>query len=150
MKRVYKYPTSSTSISFKTAFYIVVGIHVLGGLTYYAVSHNNEIDRKREQKPVAYVAGPVSDALNKNWPKKSDTPKRTVTLPSKPIAPQPKRVIVTQLQPQPTEYALAPGDNFYTVSKKLGVSFNELAKYNNIIDVRTLKVGQIIKVPQKS
>ena len=62
------------------------------------------------------------------------------------LQPEPKSNI-SQLRPQPTEYVLAPGDNFYTVSKKLGVSFNELAKYNNIPDVLRCYYGDNYMIP---
>lgn len=50
-------------------------------------------------------------------------------------------------RPTATHYTLAPGDNLYMVSRKLGVSFNELAKANGITDPRQLRVGQTLKVP---
>jgi LysM repeat protein len=149
MKRIYKYPSETVSISFKTAFYIVIGVHLFGALLYYAMSHNKTPSNK-QQAVVAVKRGPISDALNNNWPKKPEAPKQAVAVSLKQTIQQPKSVAVVQLHPQPAEYTLAPGDNFYTVSKKLGVSFNDLAKYNNIHDVRALRVGQVIKVPQKS
>lgn len=45
------------------------------------------------------------------------------------------------------QYTLAPGDNLYMVSRKLGVSYNELTKANGIRDPRQLRVGQTLKVP---
>jgi len=44
-------------------------------------------------------------------------------------------------------YTLAAGDNLYMVSRKLGVSYNDLTKVNGIRDPRTLRVGQTLKVP---
>ncbi len=46
-----------------------------------------------------------------------------------------------------SHYTLAPGDNLYMVSRKLGVSYNELARANGIQDPRRLRVGQTLKVP---
>lgn len=46
-----------------------------------------------------------------------------------------------------TEYTLSAGDNLYLVSRKLGVSYNELARTNGIDDPRQLRVGQTLKVP---
>jgi LysM repeat protein len=46
-----------------------------------------------------------------------------------------------------SHYTLAPGDNLYMVSRKLGVSYNELARANGILDPRRLRVGQTLKVP---
>lgn len=46
-----------------------------------------------------------------------------------------------------TEYTLSAGDNLYLVSRKLGVSYNDLARANGISDPRQLRVGQTLKVP---
>lgn len=46
-----------------------------------------------------------------------------------------------------SEYTLAAGDNLYLVARKLGVSFNDLARENGINDPRQLRIGQILKVP---
>jgi LysM repeat protein len=45
------------------------------------------------------------------------------------------------------EYTLAAGDNLYLVARKLGVSFNDLARENGINDPRQLRIGQTLKVP---
>ena len=45
------------------------------------------------------------------------------------------------------EYTLAAGDTLYAVSKRLRISFQELADVNGIKDPRTLSVGQKLKLP---
>ena len=54
-------------------------------------------------------------------------------------------------------YVPVPGDNYYTVksgdslwsiSKKLGVTVNELKEANNLTS-NTLKIGQVLKIPSK-
>ena len=49
--------------------------------------------------------------------------------------------------PRPSEYTLAPGDNLYTVSRRLQVSYNDLMQANGLSDPRQLRVGQKLKVP---
>jgi LysM repeat protein len=65
--------------------------------------------------------------------------------------PVPKPVAVARAVPSagssPTHYTLAPGDNLYMVSRKLGVSFDDLKRANGISDPRLLRVGQTLKVP---
>lgn len=45
------------------------------------------------------------------------------------------------------QYTLAPGDNLYMVSRKLGVSYQDLTRANGISDPGQLRVGQTLKVP---
>lgn len=47
-------------------------------------------------------------------------------------------------------YAVAKGDNPYSIAKKLGVDPNDLLRVNNIDDPRKLQIGQQLKVPAKS
>ena len=51
--------------------------------------------------------------------------------------------------PAPTEVVVGNGDNIYTVSKRLNVSYAELAKANNLAGPRDLRVGQTLVVPRK-
>jgi LysM repeat protein len=85
------------------------------------------------------------------------------TLPVKPrvraqtVIPQPKREVASNASAvnknhQPSaksarHYTLAAGDNLYMVSRKLGVSYNDLTKANGIRDPRSLRVGQTLVVP---
>lgn len=50
--------------------------------------------------------------------------------------------------PRPSEYTLAPGDNLYTVSRRLQVSYNDLTQANGLSDPRLLRVGQTLVVPE--
>lgn len=50
--------------------------------------------------------------------------------------------------PAPTEYVVGSGDNIYTVSKRLNVSYAELAKANNLASPRDLRVGQTLVLPR--
>lgn len=75
-------------------------------------------------------------ALDSGVPVKKAT---AIAKPAPPAAPIPRT--------SANQYTLAPGDNLYMVSRKLGVSYNELAKANGIRDPRQLRVGQTLKVP---
>jgi LysM repeat protein len=77
-------------------------------------------------------------ASDTELPVKKALPTTIATQPAP--APRPAR-------PAATHYTLAPGDNLYMVSRKLGVSYNDLAKANGIRDPRQLRVGQTLKVP---
>jgi hypothetical protein len=154
MKRIYKYPNDPVSISFKTAFVLVVLLHLFGGLLYFGVTRDS--NKPQSKRSVidnnSLSSGPISDSLDRNWRKKpKQSPIKVVKQPVLTNKVKTSEMTsVQQMYPQPTEYKLAPGDNFYTVSKKLGISFQQLVEYNNIVDVRSLRVGQVIKVPQKS
>lgn len=53
-----------------------------------------------------------------------------------------------KVAPAPSEYVVGGGDNIYTVSKRLNVSYAELAKANNLASPRDLRVGQTLVVPR--
>lgn len=57
--------------------------------------------------------------------------------------------VATPPAPAPTQVVVGNGDNIYTVSKRLNVSYAELAKANNIASPRDLRVGQTLVVPQR-
>jgi LysM repeat protein len=150
MRRNPKY--SKKPITFKQATIIVLSLHAAAAFCFFVLEFQSS--KKIDNNKAKIVVGPSSDALDLNWPHKKTKPQIVATLNNKNkktetqkpnVVPTPKQII-----PKPQEYILSSGDNFYTVSRKLGVSFSELAKYNNITDVRTLKVGQILKVPQDS
>lgn len=46
-------------------------------------------------------------------------------------------------------YVVAKGDNPVAIARKLGVSYDELLKLNNIEDPKKLQIGQTLKVPAK-
>ena len=50
----------------------------------------------------------------------------------------------------PSTYAVAKGDNPYTIAKKFGVSYQDLLKLNKIEDPTKLQIGQVLKLPGKA
>ena len=146
MRRTYQTPETKV-MTYKAATMLVIGVHLfaIGGYALY-----EHMPKEKKTAKIQEEKGPYSDALQSAWPRATPivlaTPKKTE---HKETITQRKKQ-PTLIVPKPTEYTLAGGDNFYTVSKKLGVSFNKLAEYNNIKDVRSLRVGQTIKVPKES
>ena len=47
-------------------------------------------------------------------------------------------------------YTILEGDTLFGISLKFGISTDELAKFNNMTDQNSIKVGQIIKIPKTS
>lgn len=98
------------------------------------------------EKKAVELSGKLAEAL----PAKPRVPAQTVN-------PQPKREVATNASAvnknhKPSaksarHYTLAAGDNLYMVSRKLGVSYNDLTKANGIRDPRNLRVGQTLVVP---
>ena len=43
-------------------------------------------------------------------------------------------------------YTVQPGDSLIKIGEKLGISWRDLAKYNNIEDVRKIYVGEVLKL----
>lgn len=46
-------------------------------------------------------------------------------------------------------YKVRSGDNLWTISKKMGVDYETIKKINNIVNIKTLQVGQSLKIPVK-
>ncbi|MFM8365181.1 MAG: LysM peptidoglycan-binding domain-containing protein [Verrucomicrobiota bacterium] len=99
-----------------------------------------------------FLAAAGKTAEPRSKPIEAQKPQATAA----PVAPKP--VVATRAdtvpapaprptRPTATHYTLTPGDNLYMVSRKLGVSYNYLAKANGIRDPRQLRVGQTLKVP---
>ena len=105
----------------------------------------SDLQAATEKKAVEF-SGKLAEAL----PVKPRVPAQTGN-------PQPKREMAsagsagnTNRQPSAKtvrRYTLAAGDNLYMVSRKLGVSYNDLAEANGIRDPRRLRVGQTLVVP---
>jgi LysM repeat protein len=50
---------------------------------------------------------------------------------------------------QPTTYTVQSGDTMSTIANANGITSQELASYNGITDVNSLKIGQVLKIPPK-
>jgi LysM repeat protein len=103
------------------------------------------VEQRRDVEPstsAVKVAIPAADIAAK--------PPATVPHPTalaRTTIPVPQTEKQAQNIPRVIEYTLTAGDNLYLVARKLGVSFNDLARENGINDPRQLRIGQTLKVP---
>jgi LysM repeat protein len=49
--------------------------------------------------------------------------------------------------PLPSQYTVQAGDNIFTISRRMNVSFTELAEANNLSSPRDVRVGQVLVSP---
>jgi LysM repeat protein len=101
-------------------------------------------DRVVKQLLPAEIAVPATAANDEELPVKKAMPANVAAPSAPPAAARPVANTTA------SRYTLAPGDNLYMVSRKLGVSYDELARANGIQDPRQLRVGQTLKVPALS
>jgi LysM repeat protein len=101
-------------------------------------------DRVVKQLLPAEIAAPATAASDQELAVKKAIPANVAAPSATPAAARPVAKTTA------SHYTLAPGDNLYMVSRKLGVSYNELARANGIQDPRQLRVGQTLKVPALS
>jgi len=103
------------------------------------------VEQRRDVEPstsAVRVAVPAADIAAKH---PATVPHPTAL--ARTTIPVPQTEKQAQNKPRVSEYTLAAGDNLYLVARKLGVSFNELARENSINDPRELRIGQTLKVP---
>jgi LysM repeat protein len=127
------------TISFKTAFAIVLGAHLLAiFLIMFSTTNVRAADQKFLQSKEAQFAGievpaptptPSPALVNTNKVKQMEPKKVNNDYPSKP------EVIVVQ-----------KGDTIYKISKKYSVSVDNIMKINNIKDKNKILLGQKLKL----
>ncbi len=126
-----------------------------GGANYYTVKTGDNLTRIA----LAYGLKPA-DIVAANRLKNQDDIRagQELILPAAqtmPPAPESKgtaRAEVKSMPPNkstPPTYTIKKTDTLTKVARELGVSYDELAKLNNIKDPRKLQVGQVLKVPKK-
>jgi LysM repeat protein len=47
----------------------------------------------------------------------------------------------------PEFYVISPGDTLFTIAQMFGLTTDELAAYNNIVDKNHIELGQKLKIP---
>jgi lipoprotein NlpD len=57
-------------------------------------------------------------------------------------APKPAVPAGGKAKPSTAKYAVVKGDTLYSIARKQGVNYHDLAKWNNIQDPNQLRVGQ--------
>lgn len=150
-----------SSISFKTAFWVVFAIHMLVGIGFAASPVINanakakeskkqlEEDKKALQEPVPEYVGvpeatptPVPVATPQPTPAATPIPLQTNDVNSWPHSKeQPVKKSVTLTK----EYTVMPGDTFYSIVKKYKLNPIKLQRLNNITDINKLSAGQKLK-----
>lgn len=79
---------------------------------------------------------------------------QVVGVPTQPVQPVVAPVVPEITQAAPTigeiEHVVAKGESFTTIAKQYGVSVDAIAKANPGVDSRRLKIGQKIRIPEKS
>jgi LysM repeat protein len=123
----------------RLAVFVVLSIHVVGLMALLMQGCKRE---EPLSQPAPTNAPPVFEATN--------VPVAQTNLPvvTPPVAPP---VVETPAVPPAatgvTEYTIAKGDTFYSVGKKLGVSFKAIEAANPGVDPAKLQPGQKIKIP---
>lgn len=125
----------------------VLHLVILAGLCFTGGCKSTEI-----LSPKGYIPAPA-EAPPSNEP---DLTIDTTELPPPVVVEQPKTTKVTPieekitLEPVTTEalkYTVSRGDSFWLIAKKYGVSYQELAAYNNLSLKKTLKTGIVLNIP---
>src|SRR3990172_3307496 len=123
----------------KTAFFCVLAVHVLAIMTALIAQ-----GCKREQ-PVVYEEPPTpTPTFDTNL-----SPVVDPGLPPEPVPTNPLPPVVESPPPPPatTEYAVARGDSFYSIGKRLGLSMKAIADANPGVDSAKLQIGQKLNLP---
>ncbi len=115
MKRVEE-ENDSKSISFKTAFYLVLGLHIIAAVGIIAFT----------QQAKAKTISSDKDFLKSEQYVGVEDVKENVKL--------------------ETFYLVKKGDTLYSIARKNKTTLNELIKLNNIKDVNKIVIGQKLKL----
>lgn len=145
-----------TSISFRTAFWIVFAIHAIIGVGFAAspvinakVKENKkqiEEDKKLLEEPApVYVGVPEATPVPSPTPVPTPVPVATPKQPSGSDWPHTKQPHVKKVNTLVKEYTVMPGDTFYSIVRKYRLNPIKLQKLNNISDVNKLAAGQRLK-----
>jgi LysM repeat protein len=136
-------------ITFKSSFWIVLAIHIFGGIglmsfTGGTKTANAEDKKFLETKEAKFVG------IEQPTPTPTPTPQATPVLVEKvklskndwPKANGKPNIV----KPKYTkEYIVKKGDNLYSISKRYKLSFEKLKEINNIKDPSKIVVGQKLK-----
>jgi LysM repeat protein len=112
--------------------FLVIGI-VAAGLTWYYARPELTDQKTKEEK--------IENAPNvKEEPQLQTTPAPAATTPA-PAAPA--------ATTSATTYTVQSGDTMSSIANANGLTSKQLADYNGITDVDSLKIGQTLKIPPK-
>jgi len=140
------------SISFRSSFWIVLGIHLFGGIGLMSFTGGtktaNAADKKfLESKESQYtgVEEPTPTPTPSPSPSPSPTPQIKESKQSDfPKAGKPKIVAYPKIG-MTQSYTIKKGDTLYSICKKYRMNFEKLKQINNIKDPTKIYVGQTLK-----
>ncbi len=126
----------------RVAVFVVLGIHLVVLATLLIQGCKREEPAPPVEQP--QITQPVFEPTNVPMAETSAPPVAPVA-----IQPQPTPAVEATREPtpQPTEYTVQPGDTFYSIGKKFGVSYLAIEAANPDVDPRRLKPGQKILIP---
>lgn len=134
-------------ISMKSAFWSVVGLHLLAVLGIVAFSTNSSAQAKQVEEDKKFV---LADAPMVGV----ETPPSALTTPApheKPAVAKPKVVRMLPKNPNPNyphltkDYVVKKGDTFTSIVKRYGLDRARLKSINGIKDENKLRIGQKLK-----
>jgi LysM repeat protein len=140
-------------ISFRSSFWIVLAIHLFGGVGFISLTGGtktaNAEDKKFLESKEAQFAG-----IEKPTPTPTPTPTPLPVVQEKISAVRsdwPKGKPELKAKPKPVDskftqtYTIKKGDTLYGICKKYKLNFERLKEINNIKDPSKLVVGQKLK-----
>jgi LysM repeat protein len=140
------------SISFKSAFWIVLALHLLVGVSLFGYSSkpSAKADDSKYVNPTTTEYAGVPEPTPIPTPTPSPTPEYVKkVMPDGKIAtyPIPKKEDVKPVvsSKYTKEYVVKRGDTFYSIVKRYKLNPDKLIELNNIKDTSKLKEGQVLK-----
>lgn len=129
------------SISFKSAFWVVVAIHLIVIIGIMSVSAK---PKPTAQDDAKVLSEPIPEYVGVEYPTPTPEPTPTPTPTPKVITIYPEKI--NPNYPQITkEYVVKKGDTFYSIVRRYGLDSNKLIKLNNIKDPNKIQLGQKLK-----
>lgn len=130
------------TISFKSSFWLVLAIHLFGGIGIMSLSGGtkpaNAVDKKAPE-PTQVVETPSPTPIPEPTPEVKKTSQSDFPSSGKPRIVAYPKIGLTQF------YVVKKGDTLYAISKKYKLNFEKLKEINNIKDPQKIFVGQKLK-----
>jgi LysM repeat protein len=150
-RKQFKDENESKPLSFKGAFGIVAGVHIIAGLGmfYASMPKTYAEDKIFINKPEAkYVGVPESTPTPTPEPlKKEITPDGKIATYPKPITtPTPITTEIKKVNSKYTQsYTIKKGDTIHSISKRFKLNTKRLLEINHITNPNNIREGQVLK-----
>ncbi len=101
------------------------------------------------EAPIEPTTETTEGSPNEQPPQPTETPSETS--PTEPITP-PTETPTPPSEPPTTEttYTVQPGDTLFSIALRFNTTVAALAAANNIVDVNSLEVGQVLTIPTET